>query len=105
MLDGGLGVKLSMYLLQSINNFTFVKLGVQLSSDFEHLELGMHIGSFFLYAYWIILSLCRNCFTRWTHVCRNCFTMLSVLFCSSVELALGRESSVYWYGDVKMPYN
>jgi hypothetical protein len=49
MLDGGLGVKLVVYMLQSINQFTLVKHGIQLSSDFEHLfELGMHFGSFFL---------------------------------------------------------
>jgi hypothetical protein len=51
MLDGALGVKLVVYMLQSINQFTLVKHVIQLSSDFEHLfELGMHFGSFFLHA-------------------------------------------------------
>ena len=38
-MDGrsGLGVKVVMYMLQSINHFTLFKIGIQLSSDFEHL--------------------------------------------------------------------
>jgi hypothetical protein len=51
MLDGGLGTNLvnMKYMLQSIDHFTLVKLGIQKISYSEHLfELGMRFGSYFL---------------------------------------------------------